>query len=552
MDGLYITSDRNETKKDNAIEIDIDNETWANVSALEEDAHVVIQNCVIDSKGFTGIHISGYNGITLKGNDIEASFTDRTNETNILNWGASAKFLACKNIKFIQNNFRGSQPTLLWIQDSENALFMNNVFWNTNTYTTTGGVTPSAIRLVNQYGKTIQNISFFYNTFYFEENGTTGNTSKYNFFIKYSAASNGSTTGSQYFGSNIYFQYNNCYSYDKDCPGSDAFYATGSGDGTSVTYGVNSGKTDDANFCPNNFWSVYDYDNNKQKSVFDFTTCNGSQIINVQNQVCETTASGPASLIVKGDGMNLGNPLTEDEINLTGLSLTDKESFSDRYLIDARKSDEKWTYGAYQSRDDIPTETIYWVGISEDWDDRNNWEYETKKDPNDTSENPEMIRQRVSCVNTFSENLKVIVEEAGGRVTDLFGNDQRYDKDIKGAVISNGIVHEEALKTIKEEDILRWKRHCGLEFLNCACSVTDGTIVHESKRKEIKELIENLKKINKNVDINILRSSENVNLDSILGYVHDFCVEKEITLFISSLLQFCVMMRKIERQNLSK
>ena len=46
--------------------------------------------------------------------------------------------------------------------------------------------------------------------------------------------------------------------------------------------------------------------------------------------------------------------------------------------------------------------------------------------------------------------VKVIVEEAGGKVTDLFGNDQRYDKDIKGAVISNGIVHEGALKAIKD------------------------------------------------------------------------------------------------------
>lgn len=71
---------------------------------------------------------------------------------------------------------------------------------------------------------------------------------------------------------------------------------------------------------------------------------------------------------------------------------------------------------------------------------------------------------------------------------------------------------------VHEEDIKAWVKYCDLHFLNCACSVTDGTIVHESKRKEIKELIESLKKINKNVDINILRSSENVNLDSILGY----------------------------------
>lgn len=40
---------------------------------------------------------------------------------------------------------------------------------------------------------------------------------------------------------------------------------------------------------------------------------------------------------------------------------------------------------------------------------------------------------------------KVIVEEAGGKVTDLFGNEQRYDGDINGAVISNGKVHDEVL-----------------------------------------------------------------------------------------------------------
>lgn len=45
--------------------------------------------------------------------------------------------------------------------------------------------------------------------------------------------------------------------------------------------------------------------------------------------------------------------------------------------------------------------------------------------------------------------VKVIVEEAGGKVTDLFGNEQRYDKSIKGAVISNGVVHDEVLKVIK-------------------------------------------------------------------------------------------------------
>ena len=45
---------------------------------------------------------------------------------------------------------------------------------------------------------------------------------------------------------------------------------------------------------------------------------------------------------------------------------------------------------------------------------------------------------------------KVIVEEAGGKVTDLFGEEQRYDGDIRGAIISNGVVHDEIVRLMKE------------------------------------------------------------------------------------------------------
>jgi len=44
--------------------------------------------------------------------------------------------------------------------------------------------------------------------------------------------------------------------------------------------------------------------------------------------------------------------------------------------------------------------------------------------------------------------VKVIVEEAGGKVTDLFGNEQRYDGDIKGAIISNGLTHNELVSRL--------------------------------------------------------------------------------------------------------
>lgn len=45
--------------------------------------------------------------------------------------------------------------------------------------------------------------------------------------------------------------------------------------------------------------------------------------------------------------------------------------------------------------------------------------------------------------------LKIITEEAGGKVTDLNGEERRYDKDGLGCVVSNGILHEELLAVIK-------------------------------------------------------------------------------------------------------
>lgn len=43
----------------------------------------------------------------------------------------------------------------------------------------------------------------------------------------------------------------------------------------------------------------------------------------------------------------------------------------------------------------------------------------------------------------------LIVEEAGGKVTDFFGNTQRYDDAIKGAIISNEVSHEEILEQVR-------------------------------------------------------------------------------------------------------
>jgi fructose-1,6-bisphosphatase/inositol monophosphatase family enzyme len=46
--------------------------------------------------------------------------------------------------------------------------------------------------------------------------------------------------------------------------------------------------------------------------------------------------------------------------------------------------------------------------------------------------------------------LAVIVAEAGGKVTDLFGNDQRYDTNIRGAIVSNGALHGQLVQITKD------------------------------------------------------------------------------------------------------
>lgn len=73
------------------------------------------------------------------------------------------------------------------------------------------------------------------------------------------------------------------------------------------------------------------------------------------------------------------------------------------------------------------------------------------------------------------------------------------------------------LYLIHEENIIALKNYHHLEFINCACSFTKNK-TKDSKRAEIKNLIAQLKKVNPNVEANIFKSSENVNINTILGY----------------------------------
>ena len=77
---------------------------------------------------------------------------------------------------------------------------------------------------------------------------------------------------------------------------------------------------------------------------------------------------------------------------------------------------------------------------------------------------------------------------------------------------------------IHEDDIISWRRYNDLTFINCACKFTEKNNDEEdntSKRKEIKQLIKDLKKINPSIDYNIFKSLDKVNMNCILGWHED-------------------------------
>ena len=77
---------------------------------------------------------------------------------------------------------------------------------------------------------------------------------------------------------------------------------------------------------------------------------------------------------------------------------------------------------------------------------------------------------------------------------------------------------------IKEEDIISWRNFNELTFLNCACRFTEGcSLLNDgtSKRQEMKDLIKKLRKVNKDVDHNIFKALDNVNLNCVLGYIKE-------------------------------
>ena len=78
---------------------------------------------------------------------------------------------------------------------------------------------------------------------------------------------------------------------------------------------------------------------------------------------------------------------------------------------------------------------------------------------------------------------------------------------------------------IRENEIKRWRDYNDLHFIQCACKFTDTCTScnpdNASKRQEIKNMIKQMSKINPQVESNIFKSVENVNLDTVIAFKKD-------------------------------
>ena len=76
------------------------------------------------------------------------------------------------------------------------------------------------------------------------------------------------------------------------------------------------------------------------------------------------------------------------------------------------------------------------------------------------------------------------------------------------------------LYLVREKDIVAWKNYNKLEFIACACKLTEGVARNDlsSMRAKTKDLIKELMSYNKFVEKNIFASTTNVYIDKILGY----------------------------------
>ncbi len=79
------------------------------------------------------------------------------------------------------------------------------------------------------------------------------------------------------------------------------------------------------------------------------------------------------------------------------------------------------------------------------------------------------------------------------------------------------------LYLVREADIIKWRDYNNLHFIQCACRLTEscascGGTEQGSKRNTVKDLIKQIAEKDPQIEMNIFRSVENVNLKTVIAY----------------------------------
>ena len=107
-----------------------------------------------------------------------------------------------------------------------------------------------------------------------------------------------------------------------------------------------------------------------------------------------------------------------------------------------------------------------------------------------------------------------------------------YGSQLQGMMPKLHSQHYEGMELIRpmycvhENDIIAWKNYNDLEFIQCACRVTERIFnsddgVGESKRQEVKLLLRELKKTNPRIEKSIFNSIHSVCIDTFPAYKKD-------------------------------
>ena len=372
---------------------DTNNGANACAPGLFTDTDIEIIGCEVDATGFNCIHAVGCEG--LKFDQCVFDMKGAGTADNDRDWGASVKLMSCKKVQFTRNSLKGSHSTLLWLQHTQETLVMNNVFWNDNRFTSNVTfIRPVMFNSASTDTQKITKLGIYYNTFYLADNAAAA----YNVdFMRFGGDAQGETSG--YDVANIHFKWNNCYSYD------DVISARNNN--STAFKNVLLPK---ANFAYNNFWSKGDGDNKDNPTVpsgLSFPTGQASdngeiQIdlfhIDVEALVCQSSATDPDELVLKGSLLNIGAKPSTDISGLGVATDVNSDRFHDVIRSEAGGD---WSYGAFQQASIAEIDTIIWVGgKSTLWDDRANWTTTSGK--------------KINCANSLSTNLHVVIPDASG------------------------------------------------------------------------------------------------------------------------------------------